>query len=744
VTFNTHLLSPAMCLLAEGFGDAVGDFGRDCHTEEHAVRIANYILNESPLRDQYEVIALNEVWDEDAKDILVSRLKGRYPHYISKIDDDLVVVEKKVLNAEDSGLMLFSRYPFVDLPNQPGMPAPAVGTNSRFGSPWDPVEGSSSAEGKVAFIRFGSYTGDSKWAAKGAALARIAAGFRTYSIIFTHTQDADGATEQDVRAAQLADINILMTHVLNPGPRDQDVIVMGDLNVKGGSEEWSNQFANPGSDLGSWDTWHETSSRDDMGRTSRNGTGDRLDYILYSHNVLPYAPDADMEKLCAQHMRLDFPGLSDHLGVNTIFQSEAPRCSPSRAWKNPPYDEWLHTDPDGNASRIPFGGFAQWFKVEEKGTFSFAMLAHPLDTTPSTEGGAVYEVYDGTDLTNPIGQYRNMTTTFAACDVFGDPHADVVNKDCKDVVGRTFALQGPFYIKVMHRDPKWTGNYRLVIHKHTCASKEDVCILSPNAEPYDPDWPTDKPLGEQDTAWFRVDTDKADVPGTSQDLRFYATGLPSFGDTALKAIHDASSTTLETMGSGGGMIEINADNIAAANPDLLLGPDQYYVTIRRPNTLEGMPHPTGLAAGWKTNLTIFHGRVDGVGGADHKNQAISPFVVEVLDETDGAVGEFGDDDVGICFTPDDGGKAFEQCPVWDVGMDQGEQRKFSQAPIRYVDRLVVRYCEVDGIDPTNCDTRTVKPLPDALARGFGESVAANFEDGIWRVRYNLSRQFPKS
>src|SRR5262249_7376091 len=55
-----------------------------------------------------DVIALNEVFDEDARKRLVTRLSPHFPHRVEYIDHGL--------NLEDSGLMLFSKFPFAPLP----------------------------------------------------------------------------------------------------------------------------------------------------------------------------------------------------------------------------------------------------------------------------------------------------------------------------------------------------------------------------------------------------------------------------------------------------------------------------------------------------------------------------------------------------------------------------------------------------------------------------------------------------
>ena len=51
--------------------------------EERARAIADNILA-SP--HDYDIVCLNEVFDEDARDIFVARLRGRFPYAVTKAD----------------------------------------------------------------------------------------------------------------------------------------------------------------------------------------------------------------------------------------------------------------------------------------------------------------------------------------------------------------------------------------------------------------------------------------------------------------------------------------------------------------------------------------------------------------------------------------------------------------------------------------------------------------------------------
>lgn len=109
--------------------------------EERAKQICDRIL--TPL-EPWDVLCFYEVFDEDGRDVLEQKLRTRYPHYVRKADaDDRGVGVLEVLGGiaitlggavwglglgllgavtllssrwEDSGLMLFSKFPFKGIP----------------------------------------------------------------------------------------------------------------------------------------------------------------------------------------------------------------------------------------------------------------------------------------------------------------------------------------------------------------------------------------------------------------------------------------------------------------------------------------------------------------------------------------------------------------------------------------------------------------------------------------------------
>ena len=135
VTFNTRLLP-----------EFLDDF---CCVEDNAWRAARYA--DAIKQAKYDIVILNEAFDEDARDVLVEQLKYEYPSYVSKLDyisglPDVVL--------EDSGLMLFSRFPFEPLPNDDFM----GGEN-----PWDYLFGNVTNLHFLDFSHCFNYVAYERW-----------------------------------------------------------------------------------------------------------------------------------------------------------------------------------------------------------------------------------------------------------------------------------------------------------------------------------------------------------------------------------------------------------------------------------------------------------------------------------------------------------------------------------------------------------------------------------------------------
>ena len=179
--------------------------------------IAKRILNSG---FDYDLIALNEVFDEDARQNLVAALKAKYPFIIEKPYSSTGAGRQ----VRGHALMLFSKFSFVQIPNQ--------------------------KESKTSlFTLFKDAAGHDALAAKGALFARVVDQMqkdRAYNFVITHLQADDG--HEQVRKSQLQQIQELIQQALRQEEIDnEDIFLMGDLNING--DQTSGRFWNGKSSL---------------------------------------------------------------------------------------------------------------------------------------------------------------------------------------------------------------------------------------------------------------------------------------------------------------------------------------------------------------------------------------------------------------------------------------------------------------------------------------------------------------
>lgn len=304
-TYNAFLLSPFFKCFNPNFADCLLQINGE--TEKWANHSADRILLDAK-NGNLDLVVLNEIWDEDAKSILVRRLRQAFPNFVRKIDADLIQARpldlQKVLqgqpsevvaavfggvaidkiNGEDSGLMLFANreFRFEPLPD----------ATFQWGvKPDQLLHGSTS---QVAFTLFERCGSADCFSAKGAALVRLrhSSSGRVYNVAFTHMQadyPDDNEFFRSERASQFNQVRKLLEATLGDlGQRERNgerVLMMGDLNVAPlttGQAEWSDLFNSPGGSFFSdplYDSWWRTTSPQYPGITNDNDK-DRLDYIL--------------------------------------------------------------------------------------------------------------------------------------------------------------------------------------------------------------------------------------------------------------------------------------------------------------------------------------------------------------------------------------------------------------------------------------------------------------------------------
>lgn len=679
-TYNTQMRST----IAEAINDKTPFPQNDA--PERAERLALAILKSE---FDYDIIALNEVFDEEARANLVQALKGKYPHFIQKLDESLVSISpgKFKFNLEDSGLMLFSKFPFENVPTQPGM--------------------------KFAFTLFKESTEADNLAAKGAAYVRIRHPFsdrKAYNIVFTHMQADQDTKHPNIRKSQLSQIENLLKTAMTPQQLQmEDIFVMGDLNIIGNSEEWTRHFDNSSSFFTSvlHDSWIKDQSpanvlKPDPGLTT---TTDRLDYFLRSHNPL--------RRLQLQHMTLAYnlvpPGVarsSDHFGLNVdlnhkIDSSEAiSHCNPlvARVADLSPTDStFAHT-----GSLEPQGAM-KWYRFNESGTYTFNLNG-------ASDKDVQFLVYSSFDLTTPISPYKKETGVDG---------------------GSKFVLpEAPFFVRVFHPDRKKViTSYTFRARKHRGIRQDDAIVLIPH-QPQKFTMPKGNPLNKEDIMWFKLHTERADS-GLPQNLQFFVDEFklnknnnPVFGFKLLQ------KTDKDLKDIGGAIpkpdkVQINLQEVEASEKFLVV-------------TRQNAPNfdVTDFRVGWETNLTIFHGLHGGL-------PAETPLLLECIDETNP---EIGSDSIEVQVEVD--GQPFLTISNDKIGNFNDGDFAFLEffflpkGMIFYVDKVTFKVIEGDTISSDDQGTIVIPNLERDIDEGKN-SFEVSFEGGTYRILCNRSRWTPK-
>ena len=197
------------------------------------------------LQMDLDVVALNEIFVESARQKLLNILKPTYPHIVARIehpaDTDLGDIAEEHFGAyfvQDSGLMLFSKHPFLPLSGTAHLVPDAEIDLYVNGVPT-----TNSGQTAVAFTeyRFDCQRSDCN-SGKGAALVRIEkTPQQRFAVAWSHLQASYGDDEpgqrssgMDLRVAQFGKIRQLVNDSLTATERgSQEVFVLGDLNVIG-------------------------------------------------------------------------------------------------------------------------------------------------------------------------------------------------------------------------------------------------------------------------------------------------------------------------------------------------------------------------------------------------------------------------------------------------------------------------------------------------------------------------------
>lgn len=722
-TFNAALLSPPFRCANAFIPNALDCLEQSKEiSEQWAEDLATRILaNEENL----DVIALNEVWDEDARKILVNRLSGSYPVQVRRVAKGLVDLDfswaappiRLRLFGEDSGLMLFAKPEFnvVALPD-PAMKWSGDATTAVF----DALDASTP---EVSYRHYQNCTKEDCLASKGIAMVRLShrRGGIIYNIAFTHMQaDPPNKPEEfaSVRLGQFSEIrSFLLTNfpdLLTRLAGTESVLLLGDLNVPflKRSGEWAGLFASPTTNFFSSplsETWVTASHADDRTPTNSIET-ERLDYILLGPPPFTSQSTAtngiEGRRPCVQHVTVPQTFVrhaSDHSMVHADINLGDFHCRPMHALQvdtNSPNDIVQSPSGAGDTIRLRNPGSIQWFFVPDRdiGTYSIG-TNNPKQMT--------VQLFLPSNMSEPISRYNKTDGKGAP------PRGDHGGQYSTDI----WAIQGPFFIRVSGKDRFAKGDYSLAVRKHRCDTKATACFLMPTM-PHEARLSAEGELNPQYEAWFRFDVAGAPTNGGPQQVTLEASlndgaamsaGLVDYQDPSGQPALAATTSATNPMRSWQGGAGTGTSG---------------YIRIH-----QGRAGPAARTVSAKFDTSL---------------RFLNVFDLVCEDETNP---EFGSDDIfsiitidGVqSFAPSNGSKQEFDCDdprdVHDWGAAVGK------GTIAYADKVFIRIYDYDSPSANDMlgSQELLSPLPGQAVRN-GPPVEFTGEDGRYLLFYETRRR----
>jgi endonuclease/exonuclease/phosphatase family metal-dependent hydrolase len=751
VTYNTQCRSWGM------EAGAQGTLTPATSAEQRARSISQRILD-SP--QQYDVVCLNEVFDEDARDVFEGALLPSYPHAVLKADAGspgagmLKLAAAAVVNQvpvagwldafglsagvlsdlralEDSGLMLFSRLPFDTVPPPAGF------------------EGLLSGDFPVVAYAPYAYGADSDaFAAKGVVYARLLRpGGDPLHLLMSHTQ-ADPTAEigkfSHIRARQFEQVAELASTMAGGWPFAEEMLFCGDLNVNGMRDpngarpEWRDLFDTPGSFLtsGLHDVWvHEQRPQDlqnpgtplpveDPGMTTHL---QRLDYMLR-----PPEP-AFAGRLATQHVAIAYDlaqgtqattYTSDHLPLridlnlpqdhNTVWTAEPiTRAQISPDFRSP------HT--------LLMDGEMHWYRIDEPGGYGFALDGEPR---------AGFEVYTADNFSMPMQPFTQV--------------AEPVDADSPPLT--RFALPAaPFFIRVFDHERTGKTSYRLYVHRYEGRGPGDAIPLlhgvptpgeAQSGTPHSLNRP-ETPFDDTDCVWFLSTFD--DPPPGRDAIRstvsVFGMDQPAFGVIAVARDPNGDLFSLDEESSGSDPVRLSFDHRDRGRG---------YLLVRRADP--------DFAAQWFTiELTsevtyIYTLPVDRDQPGDERRHGLDQAYLFCEDETDGLFGsESGSDDIAINVSSQ-GTLLLHVDHNDDLEFDDDTKRDLTFPLVRWAGDVKLELVELDDFSAADRASIVLPQLPDAerraeqILRRNGTAIFGpfpiDFGDGRYHIALTLSQQPP--
>lgn len=496
----------------------------DLDIRERARRIARAILD-LPAREQPDVVAFNEVFNEDGRRWLVRYLEGTYPHIIEKLEHPGVDFE------QDSGLMLFSKLPFQALPTG----------------------------GTYFFEVFKRGAGTDALAAKGVGIVRVAGPFDPTTIAFTHLQasyDAANTENMDIRQDQFRVIRESLLKVAEDDlQRYANGVIAGDLNVKGDpddtSGEWNQVFSALAETFGA--------DFDDGWRAAMHPPGDATDYDAgyTQRDTKSLAPNRYDYQCTRRNANVDIGLVPHHLFTPIRLASEVTdhwavlghlhrineNCTPSTAvplLALPP----SAPNPAGSPVWIRAANFRDedmyhWVYIGDGGTYSVWRL-------PQLEVAA-FRRSDFTNELQPVDMVSVSELPAAVQSALGGPTART-----PFTRGAVFASREPFFLRFRGASPSFQGTSGYAIIRHRGESPATAIVLHPHLA-VDPGLPSPQKLGLTDECFFRADRPNR-FSEKPYDDRFVLSN-PAQVSVAVE-LRDSAQTPLDSVSGNGSELEI--------------------------------------------------------------------------------------------------------------------------------------------------------------------------------------------
>ncbi len=654
-------------------------------SESRAGNVAAAILALAP-EERPDVIAFNEVFNDDGREVLVSKLGALYPHIVDELDDCNF--------GQDSGLMLVSRFPLLGLPKVLG-----------------PV-----ADDRVLFFSYPDSADTDSGACKGVGVCLLETPLGLVALAFTHPQAYYKSEDQyrDVRAKQMDDVGKTLSRVLGATNTQWDhAIVIGDLNVRGDADATSDEretlFDTGGSVFTThlcdgWRTYMRppaTPRERDPGYTNNNleagedgqlpiGMLARLDYQCFGK------PAARV--LVPQHMRTRFRHLSDHWSLESDVHVLRPHNTPSDAveWRNlPPLKSGMRVAP----LFIDEPGVYQWLFVASGGTYTLF---------PPDAAGVEMRIYAQDNLSTPLTAYDHKRVL-----ELGLP--DLVSEvrqfaGTMSSTGSQYEIPGPFFVRVRGGvfNPGFTGSCSVGVFEHRGQTRETAFVLRPWADALDPHLPATQPNGAEDECWFRANLERA-FSGKPHTATFAIEN--GTGHKAKVQLFQPDGTSIGDVGGADAVLSLGRTTE---------GPEVLFLLLRRTSFAD-----IAFRASLRDTLTFLRSVPN-----------VRPMVLRAIDET--GPDWMGADEINLKLFADGMETSFYEQDWGDADSDEILKLESSVPEIGFVDTIAVRVVEDDFISGL-AETTVIAALADGDPPIKAAAQSFSVQSGTYQFECTLSR-----